>query len=121
MSKKLKPCPFCGKKPSIAYGGPGDPVWYVECEGDEPEHTISLQSGGTREEAITAWNTRPVEDALIEALKEAKAWISWGNGLSAGKQGATCDTLDEVAVMIDDALKLVGDGHRKEKEEVCPK
>jgi hypothetical protein len=70
MSEALKLCPFCGKKPSIERSGPGNLVWYVECEGEEPEHTISMQSGGTQKEAIAAWNTRPVEDALVEALKK---------------------------------------------------
>ena len=62
MASELKPCPFCGSKPTIDRGGPGNLVWYIECE--EDEYVASTQSGGMRKEAVAAWNTRPVEDAL---------------------------------------------------------
>ena len=70
MANELKLCPFCGKKPMVGKGGPGNLVWYIECE--EDEHVASVQSGGTRKEAIAAWNTRPFEDALVEALKAVR-------------------------------------------------
>jgi hypothetical protein len=54
----VKPCPFCGKKPSIERGGPRNLIWHVQCEGDEPEHTVLMKSGWTRKEAILAWNNR---------------------------------------------------------------
>lgn len=61
----LRPCPFCGAtQSSIALQQlpDGDVFYYCEecnvCEGDFP----------TEVKARAAWNRRPVEDALIEAL-----------------------------------------------------
>ena len=59
MSDNEMPCPINGKKPSIQRSGPGNLVWYIECEfeGDGYECMISLQSGLTRKEAVAAWNS----------------------------------------------------------------
>ena len=67
MSDELKPCLFCGKKPSIQRSGPGNLVWYIECDSpltENAEHLVSLQCGGTRAEAIAAWNTRKKPNAV---------------------------------------------------------
>jgi len=67
MADKLRPCPFCGKHPMIDRSGPGNLVWYIEC--GEDDHLASMQSGGSRKEATAAWNTRPLEQELYEALR----------------------------------------------------
>lgn len=55
--RALKPCPFCGKRPSIGRGGPGGLVWYIDCDRDDV-HDVHVQSSGTRKDAIEAWNKR---------------------------------------------------------------
>jgi hypothetical protein len=40
---------------------------YVQC----PICILETKRYGTRAEAVAAWNHRPVEDALVEALKES--------------------------------------------------
>ena len=72
MKAELRPC-ICGKKPCISRGGPGNLVWYIECDNrltENAEHQVTLQCGGTRDEAIAVWNTRKTEDALVAALAE---------------------------------------------------
>jgi len=52
---QLKPCPFCGKKPT--YSKHENTVWpecYCQQEGDAQLET---------------WNNRPIEDKLLEACK----------------------------------------------------
>ena len=72
MSDKitLKPCPFCGEKlvhDSEYYSGP---VWKrlneayrVEC----PKCYAQTTEYQTAEEAIKAWNSRPIEDELRQS------------------------------------------------------
>lgn len=117
VSEALKPC-VCGKKPSIERSGPGNLVWYIECDApltDNAEHTVSLQCGGTRAEAVAAWNHRPVEDALVEALKAAEVMlrallVSMPYSVSTNDSGKfrninSFGTLKEVQA----ALKLAGE------------
>ena len=42
MSDELKPCPFCGKKPSIQRSGPGNLVWYIECDSPLTENEAAI-------------------------------------------------------------------------------
>jgi hypothetical protein len=66
MTKKLKPCPWCGVPPEIYKAG----KWYAECDnvaGDSEERTFHrVEIGGvgnmvSREEVIEAWNRRDRE------------------------------------------------------------
>lgn len=53
----LKPCPFCGSEVGVHERGGYDyyePYWVVECGKCE----AGMESFGTREAAIEAWNTR---------------------------------------------------------------
>ena len=70
----LKPCPFCGSDKVIDEGAPSyDTVteeerttWFtVLCTDCHAEGPPNLGWSG----AIEAWNTRPLEDELREALK----------------------------------------------------
>ena len=60
---ELKNCPFCGSKPikrnNIV-------VFWMECT----KCNASTDCFNTEEEAINVWNTRPIEKALLEALKD---------------------------------------------------
>ena len=76
----LKPCPFCGSGVEISTWDGGETGGYlVECMNDvcaaDPfpngNSLGSLSIRGTdREKIVQKWNTRPGEDALVEALKE---------------------------------------------------
>ena len=60
---ELKPCPFCGKEPSI-YEDTG----YVYCPNDD-----CMAADSYLEKAILPvekWNTRPIEDALNARIAE---------------------------------------------------
>jgi len=56
MNDKLRPCPFCGNLPRIS------PVTgEVLCNGNGHIATVAY--------TVRGWNTRPIEDKLLEALK----------------------------------------------------
>jgi len=70
MTEKLKPCPFCGgeAKAITPTSGSAPYVLCVRCHAGGP-----VSSSSTMPEAITAWNTRPVEpcsecDAVSAAI-----------------------------------------------------
>jgi len=71
VSDKLKPCPFCGTKPHpITADLLTRPCFYYECE-NKTCHAAEKGWHDTEQEAIDAWNSRPIEDALqaeIETL-----------------------------------------------------
>ena len=50
-------CPLCGRRPSVGKGGPNDLFWYVGCN-EQEGHTVTVTHLGTRNEAMTLWNTR---------------------------------------------------------------
>jgi len=58
---QLKACPFCGKQPTVT------PYGVIHCADEECPAIVST-SHNTTEEAIAAWNTRPLEKELAEAL-----------------------------------------------------
>ena len=73
MSKKLKKCPFCGKKASIqdcSYFG-STPMWSAMC--DNPKCFAYTEAFKTKKEAIERWNSRPAEEALQKRIEELEA------------------------------------------------
>ena len=79
VDTELKPCPFCGgeaicdeTEPDTSRGG----TYHVSCSGDDCAGDIYLpnQSFWSREQAITAWNTRhsPVSS---EEARQALEWL----------------------------------------------
>ena len=68
----LKPCPFCGKEPNQKGTELGDrPCFYYECE--NPKCGASEMGWhDTEQEAIDAWNNRPIEDALRKEIAQLK-------------------------------------------------
>jgi len=69
----LKPCPFCGKEPNQTSTELGDrPCFYYECENPK---CCAAEMGwhDTEQEAIDAWNTRPIEDALRKEISQLQA------------------------------------------------
>ena len=75
MSEALKPCPFCGRTCNLVVDCLSGDDWFVSCE-EDLKCRMSLHAvHPTKEAAISAWNTRPVEDALVEALKAAEVML----------------------------------------------
>ena len=69
----LKPCPFCGGTAVIRReypaGGMGGNGYYVGCPNCHMDGPFDLGHSG----AIVAWNTRPIEDALLSRAVAAEA------------------------------------------------
>lgn len=64
----LKPCPFCGGRPS-APTDEGYGYWVIACRGADCL-VDPCADGNTEAEAIAAWNTRrEVTRELVEALR----------------------------------------------------
>jgi len=79
MASELKPspCPLCGKTDNLKLDTLGDlDDWFIECDRCHIG-THAIFRG--REATLAAWNTRPVEDALVEALKDF-VMITEGSG-----------------------------------------
>lgn len=74
MASELKPCPFCGIAPKTQRNRGGGLFIFCGAEDHKEDYSVSADVEGdsdTEDElVIAAWNTRPVEDALVEALKE---------------------------------------------------
>lgn len=80
---KPKPCPFCGTTESIQIDTDTNTCtgtimhWYATVQCNECEQSEVVLTGDTEEEAIanaiSAWNTRHIEDELRAAMDAAKA------------------------------------------------
>lgn len=67
MTKKLKPCPFCGGEAQLAKLG--KQVWVMRCTQCECKLN---QIYKTEQQAIEAWNRREPMDKIVEQLEELK-------------------------------------------------
>jgi len=66
----LKACPFCESKDvglytRHAWNRTADVMWYVQCDNCGARGSSDLGESG----ACEAWNTRPLEAQLLEALR----------------------------------------------------
>jgi hypothetical protein len=66
---ELKPCPFCGKPGKMLSYGSGR--WSVDCSNDDCPAFLSC----SEEAAAQAWNNRPGERALLDALRECEGGL----------------------------------------------
>lgn len=73
MSKKLKPCPFCGS-PGVEHVESDSLVVCLDC-------TAEVKTSDVRSE-VSAWNTRtdPVKEKLADALEEIMGTYGEVNG-----------------------------------------
>ena len=74
MSEELKPCPFCGKTQHETDGT--DMFNWISCKCD-----VVGPGGYHTEDAIRAWNTRPIEDTLRARIAELEGALSDAYGL----------------------------------------
>ncbi len=70
---ELKPCPFCGKKPTIYQDKYTRGMWIVECTG-----CWFKFERDQRGYAVEAWNSRPVEAQLKKDYDEVKMLAAQG-------------------------------------------
>lgn len=68
MTDKLKPCPLCAGPAEIWRASSVAPAAWVGCMGRCS--VLISKEYATDAEAIAAWNHRPLEQELVEALKE---------------------------------------------------
>ena len=66
MTENLKRCPFCGGEAKcIEFYG----LYHVIC----CNCYVAGKDCSTRESAVSAWNTRPIENELTERIEELEA------------------------------------------------
>lgn len=64
MTDQLRLCPLCGAKPEMQHGMGESWIRCPSCQ---------CGSGMESDERRINWNTRPIEDALVNALEECVA------------------------------------------------
>lgn len=70
MNDELKPCPFCRGEANAEQTDEGN--WFVFCYSKEGCDARPQVWAFSYDEAVTAWNQRPVEDALRAELAAAQ-------------------------------------------------
>lgn len=86
--ERIARCPFCGSNyvvlasPRVGFIS----VMCNQCDGEGPHKSTKVQ-------AVTAWNTRPIEDALVKALEDAVSHCG-----SCGGSGTAYTMEDETEI-----------------------
>lgn len=95
MEQELLPCPFCGRSAFMNHlrGAFGPDSCVVGCTNPNCDVSPSSEEHITEAAAIAAWNTRPGEKALVDALEEAAQSLET-IAKGAGKQEFLIDTFD---------------------------
>ena len=77
MASELKPCPFCGSAAILRDAQVSEDCMdsWVECKSCGATTDRHESPMGT-DNPIAAWNTRPVEDALVEALQSIRLYAN---------------------------------------------
>lgn len=77
MSEQLRPCFRCeGIAEVICSERTEQKHWYVECRNTDCDETIAQFVYSSEDEAITTWNTRPIEDTLRNELAAEREKVS---------------------------------------------
>lgn len=71
---KLLPCPYCGNTPDSSESTMDAGHWGTGCISVCPVNPMAWSY--SREESEKAWNTRPLETEMYEALKAARLHLS---------------------------------------------
>lgn len=65
MSKELKTCPICGRKPMVEHWSSGGTMYMVKCNNpDCPVPLLSYPNGHNLDEVITEWNRRANDEKI---------------------------------------------------------
>ena len=123
MTENLKRCPFCGGEAKcIEFYG----LYHVIC----CNCYVAGKDCSTRESAVSAWNTRPIEDELhgrIEELesenkrlREALEFYALGKHLLKASS-VVCDAYDIVSGQVENGkyAQEVLEGCAKRKSKTC--
>ncbi len=106
MSEKLKPCPFCGSEAEL-FEAPG--VYFVECS-----KCYYPTSWDTKEEAITEWNTRVIDNSEAYKLLHKTLLAVWAL-IPNVEKGAALDELlvcaNEIEKFLSQIDEFEDDGH----------
>lgn len=118
MSEELKPCPFCEGNAGVTCDGPESAEYYYgECR----KCQAIGEASESWHEAVAAWNTRPIEDALrdridaLEWLREVEGYDLWREhplctwcGISKSREGEIFgDAVDEYEAVLAAASEAV--------------
>ena len=69
MTKNLKRCPFCGSEAFLADDDEKNYGVFIACS----KCCSSTEIFKTEDEALIAWNTRPIEDEFAEKIKKLES------------------------------------------------
>lgn len=115
MPVALKPCPFCGKT-NIKTGQDDELFFFVSCDDDDC-NIVEAHSIISLERAIEDWNTRAIEDKLLEACQaQIAAWDYDGDSWNMGPEDSAAHSrevnlrLAQAEELIRDAVRLAAPG-----------
>lgn len=100
--QRLKLCPFCGQHPELFQNRL---TWVAGCAGQSCEATPHVVAP-TEQEAIDAWNTRPMAFDLVEHLRRQAAFSLTTFGPGARVLGVTDHIRKELQEVIDSGGSL---------------
>ena len=117
-NEELKPCPFCGSKVNIVEGKIFN---WIECEkgslceGSELHTVISTDKKNNYDKAIKAWNTRPEDKRVEEALEMIDRLINVNEfnrvGMSIERSNLARDNVFELTKIRNTLAKDSTDDH----------
>lgn len=111
MTEKLKPCPFCGGEAALWKTLSGD--YHIECINmcDIKPGTLCYH---TKEKAITAWNTRVIDNSEAYKLLHKTLLAVWAL-IPNVEKGAALDELlvcaNEIEKFLSQIDEFEDDGH----------
>lgn len=103
MTENLKSCPFCNAEAELHFseGESGKRYFWVSCKKCSCSQTLF----DTPQEAISAWNNRPIEDEKDKEnkrLREALEFYAHGKHLwDADERDPACDSYDIVSGQVE--------------------
>ncbi len=113
----VKPCPFCGKQPEYTdYSAQPYFVFPHEVACNNPGCPVNpSRADKSREDAIKQWNTRPIEDALLEVCEKAREWLDRFGAHSPTIFGGEAELDEQLRAVLAQAKGLVA--HESERSE----